>query len=126
MAGFAAAQAQLGFCYFAGQGVGQDYEEALRWSLAAAEQGEAWAQYRTAHILIRYGRRGETEFVEAIKWLVGSFNQAQEEGERRHDFIREDFKFLQSGLPFDVFETACNEAATHRSHVSATSQGGHA
>jgi len=125
-AGFAEAQAQLGFCYFAGKGVRQDHEEALRWSLAAAEQGHAWAQYRAAHILIRHGPCGEPEFVEAVKWLVRSFNQPQEEGERRHDFIKDDFSFLQSALPADVFEAACSEAAMSKGHRPATSQGGHA
>lgn len=95
---------QLGLCYLAGQGVGQNHKDALRWSIAAAEQGHAWAQYRAAYILIRYGPCGEAEFVEAVKWLVKSFNQPQEEGERRHDLIREDFNFLQVALPSDVFE----------------------
>lgn len=125
-AGFAEAQAQLGFCYLLGQGVEQDHEEALRWSLAAADQGHAWAQYRAAHILIRHGPRREAEFVEAVKWLVRSFNQPQEEGERRHDFIKDDFNFLQSALPADVFEAACSEAATSKGHGPATSQGGYA
>lgn len=125
-AGFAEAQAQLGLCYLMGQGVKQDEEEALRWSLAAAEQGHAWAQYRAAHILTRHGPRRAPEFVEAVKWLVRSFNQPQEEGERRHDCIKDDFKFLQSALPADVFEAACSEATTSKGHGPATSQGGHA
>lgn len=124
--GFAEAQAQLGFCYLLGQGVEQDHEAALHWSLAAAEQGHAWAQYRAAHILIRHGPRREAEFVEAVKWLVRSFNQPQEEGERRHEIIKDDFNFLQSALPADVFEAACSEAATSKGYVPATSQGGHA
>jgi len=123
--GLAEAQAQLGFCYFVGQGVRQDHEEALRWSLAAAEQGHAWAQYRAAHILIRYGPRGKAEFVKAVKWLVRSFNQPQEEGERRHDFIKDDFNFLQSAMPVDVFEGACSEAVTSKMHGPASLLGGH-
>ena len=125
-AGFADAKAQLGLCYLFGQGVEQDHEEALRWSIAAAEQGHAWAQYRAAHILIRHGPRREPEFIEAVKWLVRSFNHPQEEGERRHDFIKDDFNFLQSALSADVFEAACSEAATSQRHSSTTSQGGHA
>ena len=123
-AGFAEAQAQLGLCYLAGQGVRQNYEDALSWSIAAADQGHAWAQYRAAHILIRHGQRREPEFVEAVKWLVRSLNKPQEEGERRHDVIKDDFNFLQSALPADVFKAACNEAATSNGHGPSASQGG--
>ena len=125
-AGLAEAQAQLGFCYFVGQGVGQDQEEALRWSIAAADQGHAWAQYRAAHILIRYGPRGQAEFVEAVKWLVKSFNQPQEEGERRHTLIREDFNCLQSLLPSDIFKAACNEATSTSGQGAGSLLGGNA
>src|SRR5487761_2494397 len=43
--GDAAAQAYLGWCYYAGKGVAQDYPEAVRWYRKAAEQGNADAQY---------------------------------------------------------------------------------
>lgn len=125
-AGFVEAQAQLGFCYLAGQGVEQDQEEALRWSIAAADQGHAWAQYRAAHILIRYGPRGEAELVEAVKWLVKSFNQPQEEGERRHDLIREDFHLTQSSLPYHIFEAACDEATATGGQGAGLLKGGEA
>lgn len=124
--GLAKAQAELGLLYLKGEGVELDYTIALNWSVAAATQGDAWGQYYAAHILMRHGPRGETEFVEAVKWLVKSFNQPQPDGDRRHDLIREDFKFLQSALPADVFEAACSEAATSKGHGSVTTQGGHA
>src|SRR5215475_1560259 len=43
--GDASAQLQLGGMYYIGQGVPQDYTEALRWYRLAAAQGEASAQY---------------------------------------------------------------------------------
>jgi TPR repeat protein len=42
--GDADAQASLGFMYGNGQGVPQDYKEAVRWFRKAAEQGNANAQ----------------------------------------------------------------------------------
>ena len=43
--GNADAQFNLGLMYYDGQGVRQDYAEALRWYRKAAEQGYAKAQY---------------------------------------------------------------------------------
>ena len=42
--GHADAQSFLGSLYYNGEGVPQDYKEAFRWFLAAAEQGNALAQ----------------------------------------------------------------------------------
>ena len=93
----------------AGIGVREDSLEALSWSRKAAQGGHDWAQYRTANLLIRHGNRGEAEFVEAIKWLVLSYNQPEED-ERRHEFIKSDFEFLRSALPETIFEAACKAA----------------
>ena len=41
--GNASAQYSLGLFYFEGLGVAQDYQEAVRWYLKAAEQGYAEA-----------------------------------------------------------------------------------
>ena len=43
--GDASAQFNLGFMYATGEGVPQDYQEALKWYRLAAEQGHAQAQY---------------------------------------------------------------------------------
>ena len=95
--------------------MGKDFKEALRWSRLAAEQGHAWAQCRTAHILIRFGDKGEAEFREAIKWLILSYNQSEGEDERRHEFIKSDYEYLRSALPKPIFEAACKavEINTH-------------
>ena len=125
-AGFDEAQAHLGLCYLAGHGVSQNYYEALRWSLAAAEKGNAWAQYRAAYIIIRHGPGRESDFVEAVKWLVRSYNQPQEDDEKRHELIKDDFKFIQSSLPPEVFEAACRDAESGELQRSQSQFGGHA
>ena len=43
--GKAAAQSELGLCYYEGNGVPQNGKEAIRWFLLAARQGNAQAQY---------------------------------------------------------------------------------
>lgn len=43
--GNADAQYNLGDCYYYGEGVAQDYAQAVYWYRQAAEQGNAWAQY---------------------------------------------------------------------------------
>lgn len=124
--GLAEAQAELGVLFLTGKGGELDYSAALNWSVAAAEQGDAWGQYYAAHILIRHGVRGEAEFVEAVKWLVKSYNQPQQDGDRRHDFIKDDFKFIQSSLPPEVFEAACRDAESGELQRSQSQLGGHA
>jgi len=44
-AGHADAQATLGLMYMSGQGVPQDYSEAIKWYRKAADQGDSKAQY---------------------------------------------------------------------------------
>lgn len=46
--GDAATQAYLGYCYLTGEGLGQNYVEALRWLQRAASQGVAAAQTNLA------------------------------------------------------------------------------
>ena len=43
--GDARAQNNLGIAYAEGNGVTQDYDEAVKWWRTAAEQGDAYAQY---------------------------------------------------------------------------------
>ena len=62
-----AAQCYLGVCYQTGQGVQQDYQEAVKWYRKAAEQNDAAAQcylgfcYQTGQGVVQ-------EFGEAAKW----------------------------------------------------------
>lgn len=92
--GNASAQAILGFMYFKGQGVSQDYKEAAKWYLKAeqgdavaqfslgvmyhdgegakwsrkaADQGHAGAQY-TLGVLYSRGEGVPQDYKEAVKW----------------------------------------------------------
>lgn len=76
--GDADAQNQLGFCYYIGDGIEQNYEEAVKWFQKAAEQGNAKAQN---HLGICYaeGHGVERHLAESIKW----FQKAAVKGETR-------------------------------------------
>jgi len=65
--GDASAQFNLGVKYDNGQGVPQDYQEAVKWYRRAAEQGDASAQYNLG---VKYdnGQGVPQDFVEAMKW----------------------------------------------------------
>ena len=65
--GDALAQGQLGSMYDTGQGVPQDYTEAVRWYRLAAEQGHAGAQYNLG---VRYsnGEGVPQDYTEAVRW----------------------------------------------------------
>ena len=66
--GSAVAQCNLGFMYFNGAGVRQDYAEALRWFRLAAEQGNADAQYNLG-ALHASGTAVPRDYAEAERWF---------------------------------------------------------
>ena len=61
--------------YFNGDGVPQDYKEALKWWRLAAEQGQARSQYNLG-VMLKDGRGVPQDYKEAIKW----FRLAAEQG----------------------------------------------
>src|SRR5260370_1187137 len=61
------AQYALGRMYAAGEGVRQDYAEALRWFRKAAAQGCALAQNRLG-VMYERGIGVAQDYVEAYKW----------------------------------------------------------
>ena len=86
--GDATAQNRIGLCYENGQGVAQNYAEAIKWYYLAANQGLAEAQYNlgaycyTAGIAYETGANGVRNheealncFTEAGKWFLLSANQ---------------------------------------------------
>ncbi len=73
--GNAGAQFSLGLCYYWGSGVAQDYAEAARWYLKAAEQGNVDAQYNLGVCYAR-GQGVEKDHPEAVKW----YRKAAEQG----------------------------------------------
>ena len=66
--GFAVAQSNLGFMYAEGQGVPQDYVEAVKCYRLAADQGLADAQFSLG---LRYaqGQGVPQDYVEAYAWF---------------------------------------------------------
>ena len=66
--GDALAQGQLGSMYDTGQGVPQDYTEAVRWHRLAAEQDIPVAQYSLS-VMYGSGQGVPQDFVEAHKWV---------------------------------------------------------
>ena len=65
--GNASARAGLGNMYHEGQGVPQDYKEAIRWERLAAQQGDAAGQYALAN-MFHTGQGIPQDYKEAVKW----------------------------------------------------------
>ena len=65
---YAAAQSNLGVMYANGQGVPQDYAEAVKWYRKAAEQGDAAAQYNLG-LMYANGQGVPQDYVQAYKWI---------------------------------------------------------
>ena len=74
--GDAFAQYQLGRVYARGDGVPQDFQEALRWYRRAAEQGNRFAQYQLGRVYAR-GDGVPQDFQEALRW----YRRAVEQGD---------------------------------------------
>ncbi len=65
--GDAHAQRELGFCYYFGVDVEQDYEKAVEWWTKAAEQGDASAQGCLGRCYY-YGDGIEQDYEKAVEW----------------------------------------------------------
>ena len=68
ISGDADAQFLLGVMYDTGQGVPQDYQEAVKWFRLAAEQGVASAQYRLG-FMYALGDGVPQDYIQAHKWV---------------------------------------------------------
>ena len=60
-------QRRLGYMFYTGQGVPQDYSQALHWFLLAAHQGDAVAQINIGHMYEK-GQGVSQDYVQAQKW----------------------------------------------------------
>jgi len=74
--GDAAAQYQLGVRYDRGQGVLQDYQEALHWYRLAAAQGHSAAQYNLC-VMADMGHGLPQDYQEALHWCHLAADQGQ-------------------------------------------------
>ena len=78
------AQYGLGYMYYEGQGVPQDYEEAVKWYRLAAEQGDAEAQCGLGEMY--YGGEGvPQDYAEAIRLWKLAAEQGDEEAQYNLD-----------------------------------------
>ena len=111
-AGFTEAEAVLGFCLMAGKGTEKNISAAKTWSRLAAEKGHAWSQYRLAYLLLRYGEVTKEELMEALKWLIASYNQPDEGDGKRHQLIMDDYNHIKSQLSDEDFASV-TELATN-------------
>ena len=66
--GNANAQTGLGVMYASGEGVPQDYQEAVKWYRLAAEQGQASAQANLGAMYYN-GKGVPQDYVQAHKWI---------------------------------------------------------
>ena len=73
--GDADAQYYLGLCYYRGEGIKQNYEDAVKWYRKAADQGNANAQYRLGYCY-EHGEGVPLDYEEAVKW----YRKAAEQG----------------------------------------------
>ena len=73
--GVAIAQCNLGVCYDNGEGVSQDYAQAVYWWRKAAEQGSAAAQNNLGNAYYK-GKGVSQDYVQAVFW----YRKAAEQG----------------------------------------------
>lgn len=74
--GDAVAQYNLGVMYGKGEGVTQDYQEAVKWYRLSAAQGEAGAQYNLGN-MYRDGKGVLQDYREALKWFRMAASQGK-------------------------------------------------
>jgi len=67
--GYAPAQSSLGLAYEKGQGVPQDYQEAVKWYRLAAAQGNQFAQINRG-VMYTNGTGVRQDFVRAHMWFT--------------------------------------------------------
>jgi TPR repeat protein len=96
--GDADAQEALGLMYAEGQGVEQDFKEAVKWYQKAADQGNADAQ-ETLGLYYETGLPGGKDFKEAVKWYQKAADQGNDGGQfglgrmyYHGDGVEQDFK----------------------------------
>jgi len=72
--GDAKAQYAFGHMYYHGQGVPQDYAEAVRWYREAADQGDAKGQYGLGYMYY-HGQGVRQDYAEAARWYEKAADQ---------------------------------------------------
>jgi len=87
--GDAKAQNNLGVMYAKGQGVDQDFKEAVKWYQKAADQGDAMAQTSCA-VMYYKGEEVEQNYVTAYAWCnIAATNGGEVAKEDKSIFAKE-------------------------------------
>lgn len=86
--GNASAQVNLGWMYQKGEGVTQNYTEAMHWYKKAAENGDAWAQFRLGDMYY-CGRGVRKDYVEAVQWYTKAAEQGDVGAKRIVEYLTE-------------------------------------
>jgi len=86
-AGDARAQYNVGKAYYLGQGVTQDYKEAIKWYTKSAEQGNMGGQERLG-ICYSKGKGVAKDEKEAVKWFAKSAKQGNERAKQRLEELK--------------------------------------
>jgi len=82
------AQVLLGELYFRGEGVIQNYKEAVKWYRKAAERGNPEAQYNFGKMYLN-GQGVPQNYIEAHKWFNIAGANGWEEGQKYRDEIQD-------------------------------------
>jgi hypothetical protein len=85
--------------YHAGQGVAQDYKEAVRWYRLAAEQGNALAQVKLG-LMYDKGQGVAQDYTEAVRW----YRLAAEQGDASAQFNLGLMYYAGQGVPQDYIQ----------------------
>ena len=93
------AQARLGWMYYSGAGVPEDFAKAVYWYRLAAHQGNPKAQFRLGY-LHYVGRGVPKDFVESVRW----YRLAAEQGHAVAQFNLGNKYSRGEGVPRDVAE----------------------
>ena len=87
--GHSPSQYNLGFMYYKGEGVPQDYETAVKWYTLAAEQGDSNAQ-KNLGVMFANGQEVPEDFIYAHMWVnISASNGDENGGKLRDTFTKE-------------------------------------
>jgi TPR repeat protein len=95
------AEEKLGGMYYYGQGVSQDYSQALQWYRKAADQGNPHAQYGVGY-MYESGKGIQQDFAEASRW----YEQAVGKGDRQAECGLAAMYYDGRGVPQDRAKAA--------------------
>ena len=113
--GDAKAQSKLAYMYSHGQGVPQDYDQALYWRRKAADQGYAGGEDGLGY-MYSYGQGVPQDYAEALRWYRKAADQGDARGQNDVALMYEQGQ----GVPQDYAEALCwYRKAVDQSYASA-------